>query len=512
MQSFWLKIDQINPKKLHYWIVALGMLTAAWIQYIQHGWINPDSVLYLEQARLITNGEWQAAYRVFNWPFYGACIAGVHLITTASIHLSAQILNVVFFGVATSSFLSIIRLANGENRTMLAGTLLLLSSPYIVADVLEMLMRDEGFWAFFLSSLVFFIRFKQLYRLKDALLWQICIIFATLFRIEAICYLLALPISLLFMQHFNWHTRFKNLANSYSILFIAALPIGFMLLFNSHLSMKDFGRLQEIFTLNLFQELTENLQLKAKLMSDQVLGKFLNEFAVTGLLLTFTYVVVYKTTYATGIIATIFAGLTLKNLHALLEKNSFLVLKTVAVIAVISMFLITVKVFVLSGRYAVALSWILMILAAFYIAYLSTQLSKKARLLTLAICLILMAGFIKNILPKRAGYNYMQDAVAWMVTTNKAKQAVFYNEPRMRYYANAPFLGTGYDSWPRVTEAISNQSINKYEWLMISLSHKEPDKALYLQKNLKQYYLMKSFYSEKAKHEIVIYRKKSTQN
>ena len=77
------------------------------------------------------------------------------------IQTAAQLLNVLFFGISAFSFTQIIRLAGGSQLTMLAGALILFSAQYIVGDVLEMLMRDEGFWAFYLSGLVFFIRFYQ---------------------------------------------------------------------------------------------------------------------------------------------------------------------------------------------------------------------------------------------------------------------------------------------------------------------------------------------------------------
>jgi hypothetical protein len=182
------KVDVIAPKKLFWWIVLASMVLAGWMQYIQHGWINPDSVLYFESARLFALGNWQEAVKVFNWPLYSILIAATHKLTTLDIHTSAQLLNVIFFGMATVSFLKIIQLAGGSVRVMLAGTLLLFGGQYLVGDVLEMLMRDEGFWAFYLSSLMFFIRYLQLNKISDALLWQVCIIIATLFRIEAICY------------------------------------------------------------------------------------------------------------------------------------------------------------------------------------------------------------------------------------------------------------------------------------------------------------------------------------
>ena len=85
--------------KLISWITLLASLIAWRVIYIQQGWINDDSVLYFEVARLFSLGEWSAANALFNWPFYPALLAGFHQISGASFQLSAQILNIVFCSV-----------------------------------------------------------------------------------------------------------------------------------------------------------------------------------------------------------------------------------------------------------------------------------------------------------------------------------------------------------------------------------------------------------------------------
>jgi hypothetical protein len=505
--NFFSQIDHVSPKKLFWWIVAASILLAAWMQYIQHGWINPDTVLYFEQARLIALGDWAGAVKVFNWPLYGACIAAVHTITGFGIHLSAQLLNMLFFGLATASFLMIIQLAGGGTRVMLAGTLLLFGGQYLVGDVLEMLMRDEGFWAFYLTSLVFFIRYVQQNKLPDALLWQVCIIIATLFRIEAICYLIGLPLCLLLIKNLSWKARIKNMLNAYSIAFVACVAIALAFLLNNDLRMKHFGRLQEVFSLNLYQEFTHKLMTQAHIMSNQVLGNYLDEFAITGLLLTFLYVMAAKTFTAAGLFATIFAGFTLKNRGATIEPKAYLVLKTAAIVALTSMALIIVKVFVLSSRYAAGLSWILLVLGAFYFASMFANKDKKIALITSLVVIALCLGLVKNILPKRQGYNYMQEAATWLRQHNSEQAPVFYNETRMRYYMAEPFVGVWEDNGKLVSDAIENKTINQYTFLVVAQSTKKLEENTLISKQLTNFTEVKRFNSFKAKNSIVIYRK-----
>jgi hypothetical protein len=507
------KLEAVTCGKLHWVVVALSILIAAQVQYIQHGWINPDSVLYLEAAKLFAKAQWQAGFDVFPWPFYALCIAFVSKITTLGVHLCAQILNVLFFAIATYHFIKIIQLAGGKQRQIIAGALIWLSAQYMIGGVLEMLMRDEGFWAFFLASIGFFIQFYKTGQLKHALLWQICIILATLFRIEAITYLLILPCLLLFQTQNNFAQNLKKFTHAHSINLLLAIVIISIFASNNALSTKFLGRLNEVFTINLWQQFTQLLHEKSSIMSSKVLGKYLEEFAMPGLLLTFIYVMCVKAITATGLVNIGLAGMSFKLHKKLIEIEAYRVLRSAAFIAAINMALIITKVFVLSSRYVLAFSFILMVFAAFYLAemfkHLATKNSKnkKMRWLVIALIIFMLLGLVKNLLPKQKGYNYMQDAVAWVKVNNIANKPVFYDDSRVRFYAGAPFVGNGTDSWSIVTSAIENQSIQQYDFLLINHSAKHPEREKLIAEKLAQYSEVKRFTSDKAKKTLVIYSK-----
>ncbi|MEQ1598781.1 MAG: hypothetical protein ABL880_05375 [Methylotenera sp.] len=505
------KIDPLSSKQLFWCLPIAAALLAGWMQYIQHGWINPDSVLYFEAAKLFAVGQWQLGFNIFPWPLYSLCIALVHKITGLDVQLSAQLLHAIFFSITTFSFLKIIQLTGGGTRVLLAGALILFSSQYLVGDILEMLMRDQGFWAFFLSSLVFFIKFYKTKLYQDAIFWQICIIIATLFRIEGISYLIFLPVILLLEPHIIWQLRIRSFLKCHLLNIALGVIILGALLLSNNLSMSNFGRLNEVFTFNIFQELTLQLRNKSAIMSQQVLGKYLEDFAMQGLLLTFIYVMVAKAVSSTGIINVGLAMFATKSNRQLMDNQAFRVLRAAAIIAIINMALIITKVFVLSGRYVLALSLILMIFASFYLItmfkYLESNSDKKLKWLTIALIGFMMLSFVKNILPKAEGYNYMQDAVAWVQANNKDNKPVFYDDSRVRYHAGAPFVGTGIDSWFQVKSAIENQSIQQYDFLLITHSAKHPEREKLITEKLTQYSEVKRFISYKAKKTLIIYSK-----
>jgi len=512
MQSLINKIENSPISKLHTMIVVLAMLLAAQIQYIQHGWINPDSVLYFESARFFAAGQWKEALQVWSWPLYPVLLATIHNVSGLGIQTAAQLLNVLFFGISAFSFTQIIRLAGGSQLTMLAGALILFSAQYIVGDVLEMLMRDEGFWAFYLSGLVFFIRFYQHLRLRDAVLWQLCAIIATLFRIEAITYLILLPALFLLSPSFTIKQRIRYFLIGHALNILLALTLVLVIALHGELSIRSFGRLQEVFTLNLYDELTHKLFKKAAIMSNEVLGKYLGEFSVQGLLLTFLYVIVAKTVSATGFINLVMALFAVKNRNALFESKAFSALSYAALISLANMALIITKVFVLSSRYAIALAFILMICASFQFASIINKphsLAKASRFkwLTLVLIVSMLLGLIINILPKPEGYNYIQEAAAWVKASNTKNKPVFSDESRIRYYMGMTFMRSDGTSWKMVKHEMDNQSIQNYEFLLISHSVKHPEHEKVIADRLPQFKEVKRFNGVKAKKSIVIYRK-----
>ncbi len=511
----WLnKLDSFNTKNLFWIIVGSSIFLAAWMQYIQHGWINPDSVLYFEQAKLFAQGEWKAGFKIFEWPFYAVCISLVHKISSLPVQNSAQFLNMIFFGIATASFLNLIKLAGGNNRTLFFGMLLLFGSLYIVGDVLEMLMRDEGFWAFYLTALVYFIHYMKSGKVSHAIIWQLSMITGTLFRVEGILFLLLLPLAVFTLQPVDNKNKLMMMLKAYSVCIIIGLSIAITIILHPEINIASFGRLDEVFTTNLFDEFTKKFLKQANIMSKDVLGGYLEEFAIPGLLLTFLYVMGSKILTAAGIVGTALSIFGIRNSQIKMPKTIRQALLACSLIAFIIMFLIITKVFVLSSRYVIALAWILLIFASFQLSTLSLNSRKVARILLIIISIFFCLSLIKNILPKREGYNYMQDAVIWAKNYNKGNQPILYSDTRMIYYAGMPFQGKWDDNWNKVLTEVSNGSINNYKMLIIINTSNSRQRLDFIQEQLSNFKEIKRFYNHNEKKYVVIFdnQNKTTSN
>lgn len=505
-------LEGLNPARLRIAITAFGAIIAGWICYIQHGWINNDTVLYLEAARLFADGEWKNGFEIFPWPLYSLLIALVHQITTFSLHFSAQLLSVTFFATTTYFLIRLITLSGGNNLAVAAGALILFSSHYVVGDVLEMLMRDQGFWAFFLASLVFFIQFCRTKRWQHSLLWQTCIIIATLFRIEGITYLIGLPLLLLLNRDISFKHRLTLIlkAQALPVVAVCSLLIAFQL--NQHLNMQDMGRLSEIFTWDLLSQLTEQFKKRSQIMADQVLGNFLDGYAIQGLMLVLTFVILSKIISSAGIIniglATFSMIMIRKN--PLAEPQALRVLVTAILIALINAQLTILKVFVLSSRYIVPLILLLMIFAALGLAQLTDNenlsSSRKKHGLLIFLSVIFTLGLVKNLLPKQAGYNFHQEAVEWIKKNNTYHEPVYYFDARLRHYAGVKFIGSWNNPWQRLNDEIDNHRFDHYEYLVINIEPEDGKRLLELTSRLSQFKAVSKHYGPRKKKYVLILR------
>lgn len=498
-------------------IQLLLTLTAAFLAwriiYIQNGWVNDDSILYFEVARLFALGEWKQGLALYNWPLYSAILAFLHKLLDINIQQGAEILNVIFFTVSTYSFIAIIRLAGGNRITMLFGALLLFSTPYLVGDVLPMLLRDQGFWAFFLLSIQFFILFYRSKKFSDALLWQVSAILAVLFRIEAATFLILLPLVLFSKE--NAPHRIKNwiYANSLNLLTLSLIFTA--ILANPNLTLKSFGRLDDLFyrlTLS-YNNITETFLVKSQIINDQILGGFLDDYGMMSILLTMTAILISKCLLSPGWLASLILIFNWKNTAKNVSPDALKIIYCAISIAILNAAVILTSNFILSGRYIASLSFMMLILAAFSFTQLwctAKTGSKTGWKNYLLILVLILSGviLINNLRSKDSEYNYEQHAVNWIKTNNSKDLPVFYTTPSARFYAKAPYAGRGYDEWAYTLNAIADGSIQNYSFLAIELKNHQKDKEQYLLNSLSEFQLVKEFMGFRSKKKVMIFVKK----
>ena len=502
-------LHRLSIQQWQWLYLLLALCIACKVMYNQHGWVNTDSLLYFEQARLIAAGEWKAAYALFTWLLYPGLIAGIHQLTSLSIQTSAQCLNAVSFVLFVAGFQRLLLESGAKLRTLHWGHWLLFSTPYIVGDVLGMLLRDEGFWAAFCWGLVYCLRYLRSHTFKQAIAFQCCMLIAMLLRIEAVAYLVALPLLCLLQSDNSVRQRMQHflIANLLALIASIVLLLG---LLTGKIQTAQLGRLQEVLQhlWYLFGDIHTVIQQKAEVMGKQVLGPYLDDYARFSVWSSILLIVLYKSIKVAGLPALFCLLWPQRRWWAALPKTHQQVALSTYILGLIVSTVIILNVFVLSSRYVIAGGIIMIWLAAFAVADLQKH---WPRMLRQAFVLIVATLFILN-LWDRAHPDLDRLAVNYIASINPQHKPVFYDTENARFYAGQPFLQR-VEGPALFVATVDAQRISDYDYYMISVSQDESDQV-YAQHaasilTAQHYRLIQTLYGWHHKTRALIYVKQA---
>jgi hypothetical protein len=177
-----------------------GSLLLSLLAIWQSDVVGRDGVLYLQTARVFLEGGIQEASNLYSWLFYPVLIAGVHKLTSFSLENSAYLLNTVLIIVLTDTFVRLYQEVNPNAKYFRLSSVVILAFSGL-NDYRVEVMRGWGFLAFSLLAFLYFLRFMKNWKSRDALLWQLFILLAVLFRKEACVYMLLVPFLILLAPH-----------------------------------------------------------------------------------------------------------------------------------------------------------------------------------------------------------------------------------------------------------------------------------------------------------------------
>lgn len=473
-----LSLGKLTTEQRLPWLGAvLSLPLVAWIMMNSFGNINSDGILYIEVARKFDAGEWRQGFGLYNWPFYPLLITLVHKLSYLGFEMSAHCLDTLFFALLTAGLLTLVREVGGDRRTMVAAGLLLFVSSTIVRSYLPMVMRDPGFWAFHIWSIVFFLRFYIRHHLMDALAWGIVATIATLFRVEGLTYLVVLPI-LIFLQR-QLPNRTVLFAKANTLLILAGLGLLFAVLLHPTLDIHNMGRLGDPLMLvnNAHQQLAHGLVDKAHIYGATVLGKFISSYGMDGLLLTLIYILIVKAATASGwmqMVLGIYAWKFLKPDQLPAFQKVFAWLIAVGLTHAALMLLST---FVLPSRYLMPLGFIMIVYAAFGLAELHKSWQQKpwrpfrenwkfplaAIVLTIQLSIML---WLWN--PQKS---YELHAANWVAAHATVGSRIYADSAHLRYYSNAdqPFR-RDFVTVEEIQQLFKAGQMSQYDYILVHAS------------------------------------------
>ncbi|HEC16389.1 MAG TPA: hypothetical protein ENI99_07465 [Sedimenticola sp.] len=232
-----------KPKKAEIRIIAysaalLGFLLAS-IAFFERPIIVDDGVMYLDAAGHLLAGDLRGAYHIYSRLFYPALIAATSSMASLPLEESAWLVNSLFNALLAYCFVSITGMLGANRQTLLFSAFLILTLPEIVgwrADVI----RDPGFWAFHMLSVLLFLRFMKAGQIPHAIGWGATAVIATLFRSQGVVIMVLLPFVLLWVSPGPIRQRVRLLIKAHTVTLVTFAAIGVWALFGPAIDLSDY--------------------------------------------------------------------------------------------------------------------------------------------------------------------------------------------------------------------------------------------------------------------------------
>ena len=518
----------LSEQNLPWLSASIAALVALWVSFQTHGVINNDGTLYIEVAQLFDAGQWKAGFATYNWPLYPLLIMLTHKLSGLDFQVSAHLLTLLFFAATGWGIATLIRELGGSRWAMLAGLALLIATPYLVGDILPMVVRDHGYWACHVWSLVYLLRFLQTPGWKNAALWGTLAIAATLFRIEGLTYLLLAPLALLANTSRPWTLRLRDLLQAHVLLLAAGLLLALLVLMHPALNLEHLGRLREpaIILELVYQQITTGLAHRADIIGQQALGSYLDDYGMPTLLLGMAYILLFKVATVAGLLQAGLAASLWKKIRPLMSSTGWQLLCWMLLLGLLNASVILVKGFILPKRILIPIGLVTIAMAAMAVPALLDALNRRSRALRLAalalLGLLLLTQLMIALRPFPASNRYERDASEWVMQQAAADSKVFFETGRMAFYAGKKFHHT--TGWTAEQEARWRNAINSrqsppqfdttlqqmanYDYLLFIIRDREPAKETQLTAHLGQ--PVAQFDGPRGK-KILVYRNQHSQ-
>jgi len=399
--------------------------------------IDSDAIFYLSLAKQIQSGNFETASQQYNWLLFPFLLSYISNITSLTLENSAYIINALLTAITCSMFILICKEFGGKKSAYLwISSLVILCFPNL-NEYRNMIMRDHGYWAFYLLSCYFFIQAYKQPCIRNIAPLIITTALATLFRVEGVFFLLTLPvITLLHKQNI-----FKK-PIVFIILITTVTLISWFAYINPDL-INGFSKIEQITQLaggfsNKIISAIDITEIYINSLSPQ---GFSDDYAKRILALSFLLIL------ATEIFSAISPLYTLALIISWGEKINFpsnQLFRPWCYLIFLNIFILSgflASKYFLAGRYPIALALTFLIPVPYsihfiYTQHLSGQLStlqtKGVKILTVLFIVLSIDGLVSTGPSK----NYLKEAGVWITENNHPPIKVFTNHELVSFYAN----------------------------------------------------------------------------
>lgn len=481
---------------LRYWHILLlgflGSLILSGITISSDDIINSDGMIYLNSARLYMEGKWSDAYAAWQWPLYPLLIAAIGSIFSITLETSAYTLNAIFWTVVTTAFIMLVKEMGANKRQLVAALIVILILPKI-NDYREYIIRDAGYIAFYLLSLLFIIRQSKTGAWVDSLLWGASILIAGLFRTEGFIFAIILPLYVFLYRELPLREKLLRIIhlNSLIILLVIGLAIAFIVspeLRHLHQQYMNFEALELVKKINFIFDYVDVVSAVREKIEVYVLPKGADQYAwiiyISSVLIIFLFEVLKSAGVILGLIIA----------YAVYKKTfnfsaSVMCIWLAAIIGQLFILLVFVagQMF-LSGRYLLTFVILATLLAPFGLLHvydlwksetIRTSFAKYA-FPVLSICLLYNA--IDSVTSFGHSKLYIKEAGLWLKMNSPRDIKLLSTEMGPTYYSghenysvnDGDKVGLREYTWDEAREILSSGKWKEYDYMVFRIKKNAP--------------------------------------
>lgn len=474
-----------RTRTLYIFALSVSLVISFWLAW-RETVINSDAICYLLSAQMVGTDGVHQAMQLCNqarWPFYSTLIYGFVQLTHLHYETAAYTLDGFFSLISVASFILVIRELGGSQRTLwLAASVLLLSHQF--NSVREYIIRDHGFWAFYLSSMLFLLKYARRPRFKFAFAFNASLILATLFRIEGAVFLVLLPFVSWFQNRYSLRQRARNFLLLYMpVLMMAVLMAGWLAI-HPHETVAKFGRVGELIQqvqhgASIIQERYHSAKMELR---HSVLG---GEAADQADLVIFSAWVAWYLLSVIGNLSWIYAFLVCYAMRArtiILRSTAPIILYWYIGINILVTAGFLAEHLFLSKRYLIALSLVLMLWVPFALDDIIRKWpSLRHRALLSASILFILFSALGGLVDFGYSKSYIHQAGTWVAHRLPKTANIYSNDLQFMYYSRH----YGYQIFTDRQQfgdlpALVQGKWKAYDYLALRLDKKEKDENVRL--------------------------------
>jgi len=428
---------QLSHQQVYIFAILTSVLLSLLIGY-RDSVINPDGICYLMGAEMLGSHSLRDVMHLCpqsQWPFYSTLIYAFAQISHVSYGLSAQLLNGLLSLVSVITFVSIVKLLGANQRVLwLAALVILFDHQFNILR--DDIIRDHGFWAFYLISIYLLLRYFREPTAKTALLWNASLVIATLFRIEGALFLLVLP----FISFAYLETPLKERARvfitlNFPVLLFSSL-LGLWLILHPQ---QELGRVHEI--INQLQNgvtiLVQRFQtVKAALIQFVLPPESASDAGVSVFML-------WIGLYFYNLVMTLSGVYTLLLFYAFKARVVSFPAKSAPVIwgyfavnFIMTLGFLAESLFV-SKRYLVAFTLVLMIWIPFALNNLIQKWPRfRYRVFLVCIAILFFISALSSVVEFGRSKYFVRTAGTWLASEVPANATLYVNDFQLMYYSH----------------------------------------------------------------------------